>query len=228
MQENQKTRSVGKGDKSLSPPPSRMSGAERRRQILEIAIVVFSEKGFSGATTKEIAQRAKINESLIFRHFSGKDALYDAILEEHSCEEKYARSWHKLIACANSRDDFRVFTTAAKFIIERKTSDREFIRVLIYGILENRNSVAKMLEEQLRPLKDFLVEYIERRQKDKIFRRTDPLPIVNAFIGMTMHHMMTGEMLCRAQYGDAEIEEVAVFARIILADLRSSDFEKAN
>lgn len=228
MQENQKIRLPGKNEKPHSPSPSRMSGAERRRQIMETAVAVFSEKGFSGATTKEIAQRAKINESLIFRHFSGKDALYDAILEEHSCEEKYARSWDKIVSYARAKDDFKVFTTAGKLIIERKTSDREFIRVLIYGILENRSSVARMLEEQLRPLKDFLVEYIELRQSENIFQQTDPLPIVNAFIGMTMHHMLTGEMLCRAQYGDAEIQEINIFARIILADLRCSDFEKAN
>ena len=227
MQENHKTRLSGKPEKALSPT-SRMSGAERRRQILETAIIVFSEKGFSGATTKEIAQRAKINESLIFRHFSGKDALYDAILEEHSCEEKYARSWNKLVSYAKAKDDFKVFTTAGKVIIERKTSDREFIRVLIYGILENRNSVARMLEEQLNPLKNFLVEYIEIRQSERVFRHTEPLPIVNAFIGMTMHHMMTDEMPCRARYEASDINAIAVFARIILADLRCTDLEKAN
>ena len=227
MQENQKTHLTGKNEKQLTPS-ARMSGVERRRQILETATVVFSERGFSGATTKEIAQRAKINESLIFRHFSGKDALYDAILEEHSCEEKYARSWDKIVAHAKAKDDFKVFTIAGKFIIERKTSERDFLRVLIYGILEKRGSVAKMLEEQLNPLKNFLVEYIEIRQSEKVFRRTEPLPIVNAFIGMTMHHMMTDEMLCRARYEASDVNAIAVFARIILADLRYTDVEKAN
>lgn len=228
MQENHKIRPLPKRDKNLSTPSLRMSGIERRRQILETAIAVFSEKGFSGATTKEIAQRAKINESLIFRHFSGKDALYDAILEDHSGEEKFARSWHKLIACANAGDDSKVFTTAGKFIIERKASERDFLRVLIYGILENRASVARLLEEQLRPLKNFLIEYIERRQSELIFRRTEPLPVVNAFIGMTMHHMMTGEMLCRSIHEASDTEAIAVFTRIILADLQICGAEKQN
>lgn len=225
MPEHQKIRSSKLTEKQ-SAPPARMSGSERRRQILETAMIVVSEKGFGGATTKEIAHRAKINESLIFRHFGGKDALYDAILCEYSGEERYAASWNALVAFAEKKKDLEVFTTAGKFIIERNTSERDFLRVLIYGILENRGSVALMLENKLRPLEDFLVEYIQIRQAEKAFRRAEPLPVVNAFIGMTMHHMMTGEMLCRPSYETTDIEAVAVFARIILADLKCRNNEK--
>lgn len=227
MPQDHKIRLSRKAEKD-SVPPIRMSGTERRRQILETAIIVFSEKGFSGATTKEIAHRAKINESLIFRHFNGKGALYEAILNELSREERYVTSWNTLVEFAAVKNDSEVFTTAGKLIIERNTSERDFLRVLIYGILENRGSVARMLAEKMRPLEDFLVEYIEIRQSDRAFRRTEPLPVVNAFIGMTMHHLMTGEMFCRPNYKTTDGEAIAVFARIIMADLQYRSYERAN
>src|SRR5205085_192912 len=60
--------------------PGRMSAEDRRNQIVEIAAELFSQKGFRGTTTKEIAERAGVSEAIIFRHFATKDDLYAAIL----------------------------------------------------------------------------------------------------------------------------------------------------
>ncbi len=71
---------------AFSQTTSRMSGDERRMQILQIAIKLFSQKGFRGATTKEIAAAAGISEAMVFRHFATKHELYHAILDFKACE----------------------------------------------------------------------------------------------------------------------------------------------
>ncbi len=58
-----------------------------RDKILETAIELFANKGFSGTRTKEIADEASVNEALIFRHFSTKSDLYAAIIEKKIQEE---------------------------------------------------------------------------------------------------------------------------------------------
>lgn len=58
-----------------------MSGEDRRRQLIEIAIDLFSKKGFGGTTTREIALAAGVTEAIIFRHFATKQDLYAAILD---------------------------------------------------------------------------------------------------------------------------------------------------
>ena len=65
---------------------SRMSGDERREQILQVAIKLFSQYGFSGTTTKRIAQEAGVSEAMVFRHFATKVELYHAILDHKACE----------------------------------------------------------------------------------------------------------------------------------------------
>ena len=60
----------------------RLSAATRRDQLIDAATRLFSERGFEGATTREIARAAGMNEALIFRHFPHKEELYAAILEE--------------------------------------------------------------------------------------------------------------------------------------------------
>ncbi len=47
----------------------------KQKQILEAAIHIFSEKGYSGATTSEIAKKAQVAEATIFKHYHSKKGL---------------------------------------------------------------------------------------------------------------------------------------------------------
>ena len=60
---------------------SRRTGRETSEQILDAAEEVFAEKGFEGATLRDIAQRVGIRIPSLYNHFSSKDALYAAVLE---------------------------------------------------------------------------------------------------------------------------------------------------
>lgn len=48
---------------------------DRKRRIVEAAIVCFAEGGFEGTSTAEIAKRANVAEATIFRHFRTKKEL---------------------------------------------------------------------------------------------------------------------------------------------------------
>jgi AcrR family transcriptional regulator len=48
---------------------------EKQKKILESAIHVFAEKGYSGASTSEIAERAGVAEATIFKHYRTKKGL---------------------------------------------------------------------------------------------------------------------------------------------------------
>ena len=70
---------------SAEKPPHRMAAEKRRQQIIDVAIQLFSQKGFRGTTTKEIALAAGVNEAIIFRHFATKRDLYSAIIDQKAC-----------------------------------------------------------------------------------------------------------------------------------------------
>jgi AcrR family transcriptional regulator len=71
--------------KSVSKP--RLPSDERRDCILEAAVRVFAERGFHGATTRELAKAAGVSEALMFRHFPTKEDLYKA-LQNFCCQAK--------------------------------------------------------------------------------------------------------------------------------------------
>jgi len=53
-------------------------GAETRLRIVAAAVEAFAEKGFRGASTRDIAKRANTNQGLITYHFKTKDELWRA------------------------------------------------------------------------------------------------------------------------------------------------------
>ena len=63
------------------PVRVRMSGKERREQLLEIGRVVFAEKGFDAASTEEIAARAGVSKPVVYEHFGGKEGLYAVVVD---------------------------------------------------------------------------------------------------------------------------------------------------
>jgi len=61
---------------------TRLTSEERCDSILKSARTVFSERGFHGTTTRELAVAAGISEALLFKHFPTKEAIYDAMLAD--------------------------------------------------------------------------------------------------------------------------------------------------
>ncbi len=57
---------------------------DRREQILDAAIRVFAQKGFTRATNKDIAREAGITPGLIYHYFESKEAVMKAIIESRS------------------------------------------------------------------------------------------------------------------------------------------------
>ncbi|HET6154436.1 MAG TPA: TetR/AcrR family transcriptional regulator [Marmoricola sp.] len=70
-----------RNDRPSKPTRSRMTAAERREQLIEIARTVFSEKGFDGASVEEIASRAEVSKPVVYEHFGGKEGLYAVVVD---------------------------------------------------------------------------------------------------------------------------------------------------
>ena len=68
---------------SLTKEKKRLSGDERKKQILKHTADLVALKGFKSVSIRDIARAAGINESLIYKHFSSKDELLVAIYEEY-------------------------------------------------------------------------------------------------------------------------------------------------
>lgn len=172
------------------PATSRMSGDERRLQILQVAIDLFSRRGFSGTTTKEIARAARVSEAIIFRHFANKDELYSAILDHKACNRSFESEFDEVRETMRAKDDFGVFYTMAFNALRHHSEDCGFLRLMLHSALEDHDLARMFFESFITDVYRFLGEYICQRQADGAFRQIEPNIVVRAFVGMFVHHSL--------------------------------------
>jgi AcrR family transcriptional regulator len=61
-----------------------MKKLETNEQLLKATLKLISEKGYLGATTREIAQEAGVTELTLFRHFGSKEMLFEELLKSYT------------------------------------------------------------------------------------------------------------------------------------------------
>ncbi len=59
----------------------RMTGQQRRAQLLDVARTLFSERGFDATSIEEIAHRAGVSKPVVYEHFGGKEGLYAVVVD---------------------------------------------------------------------------------------------------------------------------------------------------
>ncbi|MFC5830536.1 TetR/AcrR family transcriptional regulator [Nonomuraea insulae] len=59
----------------------RMSGSERREQLITISRTLFAEKGFDGTSIEEIAATAQVSKPVVYEHFGGKEGVYAVVVD---------------------------------------------------------------------------------------------------------------------------------------------------
>ena len=152
--------------------------------IMKAAVDVFIKKGFSGATTKEIAQTAGISEGAVFRHFPNKAEILYGIVEAFLPLMGVDTLRHTLSECKglDARDSVR-------YIIENRLQIIRDSSVLVRLILVESMYDLKLQEiyrEQVyKPIHQMIYDFFEESIRNGSFRDINPnLPtdIIISFI----------------------------------------------
>jgi len=178
---------------------ARMTGGERRLQIVRVATSLFSQRGFRGTTTKQIAQAANVSEAIIFRHFATKEELYAAILDDKACTADHEETCAAMTDVMRTGDDAAVFATLAGQMLRHHEDDQQFMRLLLYSALEGHELFRMFWDRNVRLLAEFLRSYTRERQRQKVFRNVDPKIVVRAFMGMVMHHSLVNNLFDKSR-----------------------------
>ena len=209
-------RSAGKALKS------RLSAAERRRHLIGVALRLFATRGFSGTTTKAIAEAAGVSEAIIFRHFSGKEALYLAILREQARQDGYYKTMRLLRGLAARNDDEGLIFHLVLRTIESFERDPDFHRLLLYAALEG-HPLAKVSRRVLGiPLFKLLLNYVKRRQKAGGFRPGRPELIVFGILALPLHFAMITKVIEAKRVEVPSRDLAEAFTRLILDGVESA------
>jgi len=196
-----------------------MQHKDRRQDILKAAMTLFAKKGFRGTTTRDLATQAEINEAIIFRHFSTKEELYRAILEEKMKHGGRAEKHDELCQLAETAGDVEFLETLGRTILERHEQDTTFMRLLLFSALEGHELSDMFLNSM--PERDPVSIYMQKRIDDGTFRQTDPNLAASAFVGMFFSYLQMQEIFGLKKKRSFEREEVVrTFVSIFLTGMK--------
>lgn len=68
-------------DLDARKPRVRMSGSQRREQLVAVGRKLFAAKGFEAVSVEEIAAKAEVSKPVVYEHFGGKEGLYAVIVD---------------------------------------------------------------------------------------------------------------------------------------------------
>lgn len=184
----------------------RFSAEGRRQQIVEVAMALFARQGFRGTTTRQIAERARVNEAIIFRHFRRKEDLYWAVIEE-KCRENpgQGEAGGDLVA---HRDEREFFTSIARDILRRNTEDTTLSRLLLFSALERHQLSNRFFRTYVADYYETLAAYIRKRIRAGSFRRVDSLLAARGFLGMIIYHFLIQELFGGKRYQKFDAKKV--------------------
>ena len=204
-----------------------MNAEDRRHQILDVAVRLFSQKGFRGTTTKEIALAAGVNESIIFRHFATKSDLYAAIIDLKAGSAGAQALQDSVEEAIKAGDDRRVFENMAYHLLEFHEHDDTAMRLLLYSALEGHELADMIFRNHISKKHRQIADYVKKRISDGVFRRVDPMMAVRSFMGMIINQVMHRKFFHREPDDVTTLsnrQAAVIFADIFLASMTNHNY----
>jgi AcrR family transcriptional regulator len=104
----------------------RMSGKERREQLLDVGRALFAEKGFDGTSVEEIADKAGVSKPVVYEHFGGKEGLYAVVVDR-----EVRRLLDRITASLQGNHPRELLEQAAGALLDYVEKDTDGFRILV-------------------------------------------------------------------------------------------------
>jgi AcrR family transcriptional regulator len=180
----------------------------KREQILLAAEQVFAERGFKGATTREVAEKAGNASSLIFYYFKNKTALYEAVFQNFFDQLEDLIQQH-LSLDLDRLGQLREFLFS---VTDYSREHRNMIRILLREIIDDGRMVREIAQKYFAPLYETWNEVFQEGKKEALFREVDPLHHIHSLIGTSVFYFIAEPIIRELgghvdPYGSEEIEK---------------------
>lgn len=167
--------------------------ADRRRQILDAALRVFSDKGFHKATNKDIAEAAGgISPGLIYWYFKDKQDLFFSLLREHAPIFSVIDHPERLNELP-PRDALMLFARGF-FASFQQPSNVALFKIVVSDAARIPEVAAALAQVAPIPIFHLLAGYFQQRIDARQMRPRDPMIAARAFVGMIMAQLLAREV----------------------------------
>lgn len=178
---------------------------DRRRQVLEAALRVFSEKGFGGASMRAIAREAGVKQPLIYWYFEGKEDLFGKMISELSPLFEQAERPETLM----DRPPEEVLTFVARTEIESYGNPKvvRLLRVVFAESFMNPEESGRFVGEAQKRVLSFLTAYLERQVELGRLKEHNAQSAARSFFGSLVFYVLSREIFPHLKEGLPDEEQ---------------------
>lgn len=196
-----------------------MNFSKKHWEIIEAAIRVFSEKGFTAGRTSEIAKEAGVSEGTIFNYFKTKNDLLQALLLPFFLFVSRPYILKGIDSFLSSRTEIPIEEGLTKLTLGRVKLIEEHRRLV-------KTMFAEMMfhPELLEPIRDKIFpsivqstrEIFDSEIENGTFRKVDTLAAMKVFMGMIFAHTTMKQMFSESHDSQDDEEEIRRMIDIFL------------
>ena len=146
----------------------------RRAEIINAAMILFMEKGYTNTTTQDIVDKVNISRGLLYYHFKNKEDILYCLVEQYS--DKLLRRIH-LIAYddkKNAIEKIRAFIDETIISTENVTDEENELQKTV-DLEENRYLIDKLSHKIIEKLTIYFEKIIKQGISEKVFSVKYPL-----------------------------------------------------
>lgn len=181
---------------------------DRREQIIDAAMRVFSEKGFTRATNKDIARAAGITPGLIYYYFESKEDVLKAIVEQRS-PLRLASSLPPEVFALPLEQFLHLLIRQVLHIVETENFVGLF-RVLLPEIIHGNDPLIMQTATGLfQRIIGFLDSYFEAKRASGEIRSLDTSLLAQMFLGCVISFVLRRQILHDPQVQNLTHEQIA-------------------
>jgi TetR/AcrR family fatty acid metabolism transcriptional regulator len=200
----------------------RASGGDKRRMILDAAVVAFAKRGFHACRVSDIADEANVAYGLVYHYFRSKDEVLDTLFLDR---------WNVLLDVISEIDSQQIpvrdkLHAIAGFIVDSYRRDPDLMKVIIVEVTRAANSFGRTHLGKIREAYALIADIVAKAQADGAFKRTvTPQFAALAFYG-AIEQVLTGWIFDMLPRGEAEFDQAKTFiVETICGGLEISDRE---
>ena len=165
---------------SHSPLSRKQQTQARRQQLIDAALHQFAEKGYSGASIRDIARAAGVTEGLVYHYFRNKEHLFEEVLKARS----FAPILRRVLDEAGNAHPAEVLHRVLEEFLEMMWHNASMARMFIIEFM--RHPVcARYFRAMVEDNTANLTRYLQEQQQRGVFRAdVDAEAVAGMLLGM--------------------------------------------
>lgn len=196
----------------------------RQWKILEAAVKVFSEKGFDGSRTSDIAREANVAEGTIFRYYKTKKDLLLGLLLPMTAKFFRPLALKSVEKIVNSNQDKPAQQVFEEILIDRLILVKKNLP-LVKTVLVESIYHPELMEPIKKEIMPTIIAFVDKLMQQHIdngdFRDIEPRILTRTFISSLMGYIMLTNAFPDYFTCEDEREEMRRLADILINGIKS-------